>query len=105
MLDYLSKPQLGGLVALNEIMSSLPQVTEKNVFGYFKDTLLKQSSLRHTVVFSVFAIFACLAYYVDINYFDATMNAGFEFGLMFFLGLLAIYVTYLGLTVRRDQRT
>jgi len=105
LVDYLSKPQLVGLVALNGRMSSLPQVTEKNIFEDFKDILFKRSNLRHTVVFSFFAIFASLVYYVDINYFGATMNTAFELGLMFFVGIVAIYVTYLGLTVRRESRT
>lgn len=105
LLDYLSKPQLPELVALNKRMSSLPQVTEKNVSRYFKDALLKRSNLRHAVVFSIFAVFASMAYYVDINYLDAPTYTGFEFGLMFFAGLVGIYVTYLGVTGRRDQRT
>lgn len=105
LVDYLSNPVLPGLVALNGRMVSLPTVTEKGISEALRSAIIRRSNLRHTVVFSFFVIFASFVYYVDINYFDATMNAAFEFALMFFVGIVAIYVTYLGLTWRREPRT
>lgn len=105
LVDYLSKPVSVGLIALNANLASLPKIREKSIFEDLKSAIFRRSSLRHTATFSVFAIFSSLVYYVDINYFGATMNDAFELGLMFFIGITAIYVTYLGLTAPKEPRT
>jgi hypothetical protein len=104
-VDYLSAPKLPSLVELNKTMESLPETVERNIYLDFRSALFKRSNLRHTTVFSSFAIFAMLVYYIDINYFDAPKDTAFGLGLMFWVGIAAIYVSYLALTRRKEQRT
>lgn len=105
LVDYLSRPELPSLVALNKTMVSLPEIVERSIYLDVRSAFFKRSNLRHTTVFSVFAIFASFVYYVDINYFGAPTDAAFGLGLMFWVGIAAIYVTYLGLTMRKEPRT
>lgn len=105
LVDYLSRPELPSLVALNKTMEFLPEIVERSIYLDFRSALFKRSNLRHTTVFSVFAIFAWFVYYLDINYFGASTDAAFALGLTFWVGIAAIYVAYLGLTIHKEQRT
>jgi uncharacterized membrane protein (GlpM family) len=105
LVDYLSRPELPSLTALNKTIAPLPEIVERNIYLDARSAFFKRSNLRHTVVFSVFAIFGWFVYYVDINYLGATMSAAFQLGLMSLLGIAAIYVAYLGLTTRKELRT
>jgi hypothetical protein len=105
LVGYLSKPTLSGLVALNRTMVSLPTVTKKGILEDFMSVILRRSNLRHVAVLSIFAAFAWVVSYVDLNQLGATSSAAFEFGLMFLLTIAAIYVAYLALSVRKEQRT
>lgn len=105
LVDYLSKPTMPMLVALNSKIAPLPEYTERGLYEVFASSILRRSNLRHTGVFSIFGIFSLFVYFMDINYFGATKDTAFGLGLMFFLGIAAIYVTYLSLTVRREQGT
>jgi hypothetical protein len=104
LVDYLSRPELPSLVALNKTMVSLPEIVERSIYLDVRSAFFKRSNLRHTTVFSVFAIFASFVYYVDINYFGAPTDVAFGLGLMFWVGMAAIYVTYLGLTMRKELK-
>jgi len=105
LVDYLSKPELASLVALNIKLVSLPEIVERDIYLDVRSAFFKRSNLRHITMFSVFAIFGWFVYYIDINYFSAPTDTAFGLGLTFWLGIAAIYVTYLGLTARRELRT
>jgi len=105
LIDYLSKPELPSLVALNKKMTSLPEITEISIYDFFRSALLKRSNLRHVMAFSVASVVAMLISYVDLNYLDASHHDAFTLGVSSFIALVTLYVTYLGLTVRREQRT
>lgn len=102
LIDYLSKPKLGSLVSLNSFFESLPEsVGKKGLFNRIEDAVLKRSNLRHVFVLSGVAVISIFVSYVDINYLAATAQGAFTLGVGSFIGIAAIYVTYLGLTVRR----
>lgn len=105
LLDYLSKPELPSLLALNNSMTSLPEITERSIYDDFRSTVIRRSNLRHTMAFSVVGVAAMLITYADINYFGASQPDAFALGVGSLIALATLYVTYLGLTVRREPRT
>jgi len=105
LVDYLSKPDLPSLVALNQRMMSLPETKERSASDYVKNTLLKRSNLRHVLVFSAAIAAAFLVAFVDLTYLGASLHEAFILWIGSSIALATLYVTYLGLTVRREQGT
>lgn len=105
LTDYLSKPELSSLVELNKNMMCLPEITERSIYESLRSTLVKRSILRHTLVFSIIGVVALLISYVDLNYIGASQQDAFNLGVTSFIALVTMYLTYLGLTMRREPRT
>lgn len=105
LVDYLSKPELLGLAALNKSMISLSEITERSIYDIFRSTLFKRSNMRHVMAFSIATAVALLISYVDLNYLGASPHDAFILWVGSTIALATLYVTYLGLTVRREQRT
>jgi hypothetical protein len=102
LVDYLSKPELTSLVRLNEMMLSLSEINERNIYLDFRRALLKSSNLRHMEIVLVTSITALLIYYTDLNYFGANLHEAFALGIGSLIALMTLYVTYLALTKRRE---
>jgi hypothetical protein len=100
LVDYLSEPKLDGLVTLNKTMTSLPEITERNIFVDFWSTLLRRSNLRHIVVFSIVVLVSLLVAYIDYEIVGGSLHDAFTFGVGSLIALVTLYVTYLGLTAR-----
>jgi hypothetical protein len=84
---------------------SLPQITKRSVYDDFRSKILKRSNLRHAITFSVAGVVALSIYYVDTNCLGASQHDAFALGVVSLISLVTLYVTFLGLTVRREQRT
>jgi len=105
LVDYLSKPELPSLVALNKGMASLPEKTERSIYEDVRTTFFKRSNLRHIAAFLVTGIAAWLIYFIDLNYFGSSLHEAYALGVVSLIALVTLYVTYLGLTKRRELRT
>ena len=101
LVDYLTKPKLGTLTLLNSNLVTLPESKEKGVSRYITDAVLKRSNARHVFVFSGIAVVSFLASYVDFYYLVASASDAFTLGIGTCIGIVAVYVTYLGLTGRK----
>jgi hypothetical protein len=105
LVDYLSRPELPSLVTLNITMASLPEITEKNIYLDIISAFFKSSNLRHIGAVLAAGITALLIYYIDLNYFGASSHEAYALGVGSSIALVTLYVTYLGLTKRRELRT
>jgi hypothetical protein len=101
LLDYLSRPELPRLVMLNRTMESIPEIVERNIYLDVKNALIKRSNLRHITMFALFTLVAFVIYNVHQIYFNASADSAFQLCLMLWIGLVGIYVSYLGLTKRK----
>jgi len=105
LVDYLSRPILPSLVMLNTMMTSLPEIRERSIFLDVISAFFKSSNLRHMEIVLVSGIAALLIYYMDLNYFNASLHEAFALGIVSLIALITLYVTYLGLTMRKGPRT
>jgi uncharacterized membrane protein len=105
LVDYLSKPELASLVALNKTMVSLPEIAERSIYLSGRSAFFKSSNLRHIAAVLVTGIAAWLIYFIGLNYFGASLHEAYSLGVVSLIALVTLYVTYLGLTKRRELRT
>ena len=98
LVDYFSKPKLDALILLNSSLSSLPESEEKGISHHITDVVLKRSNARHVLIFSGVTVASFLASYVDFYYLMASASDAFTLGIGTCIGLVAVYVAYLGLT-------
>jgi hypothetical protein len=101
LVGYSFKPNLESLVLLNGDLSKLPGKTRKDLFHYITDAILKRSTLSHVFVLSGIIVLSFFVSYLDTNWFSASGHEAFTLGIGTFIGLVAIYVAYLGLTGRK----
>ena len=105
LLVYLSKPTLDNLKDFNTQMLPVTENLEKSFVLDFASTVFRRSNLRHVIVFSFSVVSSFIVYYSDITFFGAIDSSAFELSLMFLVGIVAIYVTYLGLSVRKELKS
>lgn len=105
LVDYFSKPELSSLVDLNKTIGFLPEIKERNIYLYLRSAFLKRSNLRHIGIALGSSLVALLIYHLDLNYFGASLPDAFALGIGSLLALIAMYITYLVGTIRKEQRT
>jgi hypothetical protein len=86
-------------------VAELPEITERSIYVDVRSAFFKRSNLRHVVAFSIAGITALIISYVGLNYFGASLYEAYTLGIGSLIALVTLYVTYLGLTVRRESRT
>lgn len=102
-LDYLLRPQLVDLASLNQKMLVFPESKDRSISEDIKALLLRRSNLRHVMAFSTCAVISLLIFYVD-SYLGASQSEAFTLGIGSIIALVTLYVTYLGLTKRKESK-
>jgi hypothetical protein len=105
VVNYFSAPRLPSLIDLNQSFLELPLIPDRSVSKKVITSIAKPSNSRHVLAFGSMAIITLLITYVGITFIGVNLQESYILAIGSMIGLVAIYVTYLGLTNPQKTKT